>query len=454
MLKKGVGMHNLVVITNPQSHFNVALKALQQKFCISYIGGETRLLDLQEIADVQEGKANAEIHYIKRQDSTGRMTRYLRSCPIAVTKTKELIQEFWVDVNTHVFNAADFTPIPQPSNILNQWIPPTVSPQQGNWNIIEDYLLNVICSDDLALYEYVCGWLAHAYQRPEEKPGVIIVLLGDEGVGKGFFIRLLEIIWSRTTLQVSDINRIIGNFNKALETTFIVALDEAVFQGDKKSQDRLKSLITEPTIQIEQKFEPSRTITSVHRYIACTNHDHFSNIRADDRRGVYVRVSNSQKQNTNYFGKLSAALNDGYTVSAFVYELATRDLSNFNPRERPKTSEQFEQKRRSLDGVSRYWFEVLLNGDFSTKGYNDCGYFSACFQQNGKILEWYKDYDRTAEKYESLQVSTIHHKIKQICPSADINKRKDNKRGIEFPSLDTARKEFEDWMDFKIRWID
>jgi phage/plasmid-associated DNA primase len=115
-------------------------------------------------------------------------------------------------------------------------------------------------------------------QFPALKPGVMVVLLGKQGTGKGLFFEILHRIWPKTYLLVSDINQVLGQFNAALERNYVIVMDEAMFSGDRKSQDRLKSLITENTCHIEQKYQPSRTIESVHRFFASSNHSNFSNV--------------------------------------------------------------------------------------------------------------------------------------------------------------------------------
>jgi hypothetical protein len=269
-------------------------------------------------------------------------------------------------------------------------------------------------------------------------------------------VRLLEALWGATTLQVSDIAAITGNFNAGLERAFWVALDECMFHGDKKPQDRMKSLVTEPTIQVEQKYEPSRTIESFHRFIACTNHAQWGQIRSDDRRYLFIKVSDCHKQDTKYFSQLSKALNDGVTVSALAHYLINLDISKFNPRNKPQTAEGFEQKRRSLSGFARYWYEVLDKGSFDLGGDHypagSLSYEDEVLVLSQILTKKYKDYNQKAERYEAIQAKTIRTEIKVLCPSADTTKRKDNKRGILFPKIEVARKEFEAFIGSTVNW--
>ena len=433
-----------------------ALSALQHAFAISLIGGQLRLVDRRAIQEAQQGSPTAEVHLIKKDDGKMILRRFIESLPIPVVKPTDVVNNFWVSPNTIEYHRLAFHPIAQPADTLNLWVPHTVEPAQGSWTIIEDYLVDVICDGDLALFDYLIRFLAHALKHPEEKPGIMIVLIGAEGAGKGFFVRLLEALWGATTLQVSDIAAITGNFNAALERAFWVALDECMFKGDKKSQDRMKSLVTEPAIQVEQKYEPSRTIESFHRFIACTNHAQWGQIRSDDRRYLFIKVSDCHIQDTKYFGQLKKTLNDGVTVPALAYYLTNLDITKFNPRSKPQTAEGFEQKRRSLSGFARYWNEVLDKGSFDIGGdhypVGPVSYEEEVLVLSQILTKKYKDYNQKAERYEAIQAKTIRTEIKVLCPSADTTKRKDNKRGILFPKIEVARKEFEAFIGCKVDW--
>lgn len=452
-----VGMVNVTTLPNHASTAAVsALTALQHAFAISLIGGQLRLVDRRAIQEAQQGSPTAEVHFIKKEDGNLFMRRFIETLPIPVIKPADVVNSFWISPCTVEYHRLAFHPIPQPADTLNLWVPHTVEPAQGSWTIIEDYLVDVICDGDLALFDYLIRFLAHALKHPEEKPGIMIVLIGAEGAGKGFFVRLLEALWGATTLQVSDIAAITGNFNAALERAFWVALDECMFKGDKKSQDRMKSLVTEPAIQVEQKYEPSRTIESFHRFIACTNHTQWGQIRSDDRRYLFIKVSDCHIQDTKYFGQLSKTLNDGVTVPALAYYLTNLDITKFNPRSKPQTAEGFEQKRRSLSGFARYWNEVLDKGSFDIGGdhypVGPVSYEEEVLVLSQILTKKYKDYNQKAERYEAIQAKTIRTEIKVLCPSADTTKRKDNKRGILFPKIEVARKEFEAFIGCTVNW--
>ena len=76
------------------------------------------------------------------------------------------------------------------------------------------------------------------------------------------------------------------------------------------------------------------------------------------------------------------------------------------------------------------------------------------FVTSQALIEKYKDYNHTAERYDSIQTKTIRDEIKILCPSADNTKRQDNKRGFLFPRIEVARKEFEAFIGCNVNWED
>jgi phage/plasmid-associated DNA primase len=344
-----------------------------------------------------------------------------------------------------------FSPLATPASTLNYWIAPSIKPIQGDWFVIQEFLHTVICNNNVALFDYLINYLAHMLQRPHEKPGIMIVFLSGQGCGKGTFYKLLGRIWSRTTLQVCDINEITGQFNAALERNYVVCMDEALFAGDKKSLDKLKSLVTEPKCRIEQKHQPSRSIDSYHRFFASSNHDHFVHVDKDDRRFLFIRVSSVHKQDQIYFDAVNDALDDDAVIAAMMHDLLNLDLTDFNIRKRPLTEEHLSQRLQSLRGFERYWYEVLQSGMLDRFTEWD----KPRFISTKYLTDHYKDYDKNAGRYNPIQQQHIASTLKLICPSA-IQARKKvlniQERGYDLPDIKLARKEFETMLGTSVEW--
>lgn len=429
------------------------LQHLQLHFAIADLNGELRVVDLMQLALIKAGATTASLGFYSRADGAVKMTRVLEALPQQSTP-RNVIEQFWKDPATTVFDRIAFTPKPTGPTTINLWVPPTMQPAAGgNSRRIRRFIWNVISSGDRNLYKYILRFLAHMLQKPHLKPGIVIVLLGGQGTGKGSFLRILQRIWGRTTLVVSDVSQIVGTFNAALERNYVICMDEALFSGDKKSMERLKSLVTEPVIHIEQKYQPSHSIDSFHRFFATSNNDHFGQVDSDDRRLIFVRVSDAHKADSGYFDELHADIEDDACMGAFVRELTSMKLSGYNPRKRPRSSEHMKQKLQSLSGFDRYWYERLRLGkgpqEYAPGGWCD-GFHSTSDIQSG-----FKAHDPQAGRYRPVQDDHIADRLRNLCPSAKAGRKTINgtkQRGYVLPKLDEARKEFEKHVGSPIDW--
>ena len=435
-----------------------ALQYLQQAFCLIKLGGDILIVDRTEVAAVLSGQQAGNVNFYRRQAGEVLIKRFLEKLPIACD-TKKTINDFWVDPSTHVYTDIAFNPLAQPSSTLNYWTGPFIKPQPGDWSRIRRHIHEIICDRDTALFEYLLDYLAHMLQKPEVKPGVMVVLLGSQGTGKGLFFQILQRIWGRTSLLVSDIQQVVGNFNAALERNYIIMMDEALFSGDRKSQDRMKSLITEKTCTVEQKYQPSRTIKSVHRFFASSNHEHFSHVEVDDRRSLIVRVSTSRQGDRKYFSELAAEIDDDSVIAAMIDDLLRRNLDQFDVRQRPLTQEHASQKIQSLQGFDRYWFEVLSTGRFGEESSGAYGlderWADGGFISTKSLCVRYQHYDKQSQRFGSTQTKMIAKSLEKLCPTTEPARKKEwsgQSRGYKIPPLEVARREMEAYLKCTIDW--
>jgi len=431
------------------------LEIIQEYFSLITLGGKMCVLDMENF-NHKEGTHNKTLELFNRQD--GRLLIIRKAmATLKDVDTAKLASQFFVSPQTICYQGIEFNPVKTTAKYLNLWRGATLQSKEGEWVLIKDFLLNLICNGDNTSYQYLINYIAHAIQKPQEKPGVMIVLLGGQGIGKGTLGRILHKIWGATYLQVHNIDAITGNFNSALEQSYIVFMDEALFSGDRKSADALKSLITEPIININEKHQPSRQMNSYHRFIAATNATHFKNTEKDDRRDFVLRVSEARKGDIEYWEKLNQEIGKGGTA-AMLYELTNKDITDFKVRSKPSTEALVDQKLSSLDHYERWWFECLdqgyclgegfaILGDEDERGWVD-------FISTESVIEGIKN-TAGGRLYKKPIARDVLQAITRLCPSVQQRQRLvggTRKRGLLLPELKQGRLEFERGIGGSVSW--
>ena len=359
----------------------------------------------------------------------------------------KIAKAFFTHPETTLYKGIEYNPSGTTDGFLNLWRGPTLVPREGDWSIIKAFLLDDICNGDEKACGYLIQFLAHALQKPEDKPGVMIILIGGQGTGKGTVGRILQKIWGPSYLQVHNMKSVTGNFNGALEQAYIVFLDEALFVGDRSATNALKSLVTEPRIEINQKHQPARQIGSHHRFFAATNATHMKHTEKDDRRDFVLRVSEAHKGDLAYWQKLYYAIENG-AVEAMMHDLLEMDLSGFNVREKPATPELLVQKLSSLDPIPRWWFNYLQTYESDAAKWLD---FIATEDAIEVVV------NSGARIYQKPSPIEFNAAMRELCPSAKKVQRKgqySRQRGLALPPLDQCREEFEAYLGSKIDWTE
>ena len=441
-------VHPLPVTLNP-------LHELQKSFALMTLSGQVLIVNRHEVAEIVAGQRAGDLSFYKMTDGKIMLKRALEAMP-AYSDTTKVVKDFTYSTTTLAYDKIAFSPFYTPPTTLNYWVGSPIVPVSGDWSILEEFLKSIICSSDDTLFSYLIQFLAHMLKKPEEKPGVMFVLLAGQGTGKGSFFRILHAIWRNTTLQVSDVDNVIGTYNAAIERKYVICMDEALFNGDRRAADRLKSMVTESMVTIEQKYQPRRNIESFHRFFAASNHDHFGQVDPDDRRFTFLRVSEARRGDRSYFGQVHNAIDSPEIIAAFVHHLHSIDLSNFNVRDRPKTDELVVQKLSSLKGFDRFWHEVLQSGNLDPVGALD-PWYEARFVSTASLIKAWKGYEGRVRQFIAPQASEIRKALNRACPSSFIGRMQVQDvqgRGQNLPLLSVAREEFERMVGGAINWYD
>jgi Family of unknown function (DUF5906)/Primase C terminal 2 (PriCT-2)/RepB DNA-primase from phage plasmid len=246
----------------------------------------------------------------------------------------------------------------------NFWQGFAVQPMRGTDKAqsMLDHIEKVICRSDPTEFEYLIRWLAWIFQHPGEAPGVCVVLKSNnEGTGKSTLGEAIQHIFGHHGMMINDPDRLLGRFNDHLEHIGFALLEEAVFAGDPRITDRIKSRLTASTVPIEGKGRKTHSTPNRLAAMSCTNHDHAIDASADARRWFVVEVSPERKGDAAYFKKLHGDLRDG-GYEQLLYYFQNYPLGDWHPRNPPQTNALKRQKLLSMPNDYAWLWECAEAG--------------------------------------------------------------------------------------------
>ncbi len=256
------------------------------------------------------------------------------------------------------FNPDNKTPRP---GILNLWKGYSIEPRQGDWSIMKDLIRTILCDGDQVKHDYLMGWMARMIQFPAQQGEVAVVMKSGEGTGKGTLARALLKIIGQHGLAISNAKHLISNFNGHLRDAIFLFADEAFFAGDRAHVGVLKSIITEPYLTVEAKFQNAAQMPNFLHIMMASNEEWVIPASVDARRFFVLDVSEAVKNNHEYFRNLNDQMEAG-GYEAMLYDLMHYDLSQFNVRDVPRTKGLQQQQKLSLSTVDLWWKECLDRG--------------------------------------------------------------------------------------------
>jgi hypothetical protein len=247
------------------------------------------------------------------------------------------------------------------ANMLNLWQGYAVEPVAGDVSPWLEVLAALVPNE--LERRYVLRWIAWKIQNPGGVPDTILIFKGAKGTGKNSLFDPMILLFGRHAMLADDPELIAGRFTWHLMSLSFAVLDEAVFIGDPRQADRIKSRVTAKTMHYEQKgMDP---VAGVNRcaYVMLTNHERVWDATVDERRACVIEVGEGLRGNLEFWKRYHAwALGDG--PAALLHYLQALDLTGFNPRVIPKGEalrKQVEQTALRSPAAS-WWHQCLTEG--------------------------------------------------------------------------------------------
>lgn len=238
---------------------------------------------------------------------------------------------------------------------LNTWTGSDIQPVKGDAKPMLDHIL-YLCNEDRGHAGHLLDWLAYGYQHPGAKINHAPLIISEhQGVGKDTLGYCMARLIGRQNVKfVEDSEIAEGRNSFALRKQLVIAPE--IMTGDRRDiANKLKPLITQPTLTVNEKNVRPYDIENTVNFLMFSNHTNAAHIEDHDRR-YFVVICKAKPQDAQYYRDLYAYLNSD-AIAGFAWVLANRDLIRFDPAEpAPMTADKEVVRKATMSGVEA-WLE-------------------------------------------------------------------------------------------------
>lgn len=335
----------------------LAIAELNASHAVLFVGGKCLILN------EQPNPQNPESIDITLSAATDLKLWFSNHTPIK--RGKQLLSpvDVWISSKSRrQYDGMVFAPGRQVNGYYNLWRGFGVRRVRGSGHHrFLDHTMEVICSGEQRLFDYVLEWMADAIQNPTSRPGTSIAMRGNQGTGKTFFCKQFGLLYGQHWIHVTSPRLLVGNFNAHLKDKLLVFADEAFWAGDKSSEGVLKAMITEDTIPIEFKGKDVISLPNYLRLLVSTNHSWVVPTGLEERRFLILDVSDERRGDRGYFNDQWSLMEGGGRENLLDF-LLSYPLGRVDLRAPPVTTALAENALRTLDPVRGWWYSRLLSG--------------------------------------------------------------------------------------------
>lgn len=231
-----------------------------------------------------------------------------------------------------------------------------------------DFILNhllILCDNDKLVCEYFIKWIGQMIQYPEVKTNCP-TFISKEGAGKGTMMKLFEKMFGSTKVYetANPSKNVWGDFNGMMANAFLVNLNELSKKETLESEGKIKALITDAKLTINNKGVNQYDVVSYHRFIVSTNNEEPFNTSKDDRRKFVIRCSDELIGNKDYFEKIYKMLNDVNIIkSCYEYFKNLEGCDTFNKLPIPKTEYQEQLVEMSMGAIENWLKDFTIENE-------------------------------------------------------------------------------------------
>jgi len=197
-------------------------------------------------------------------------------------------------------------------------------------------------------------WVVMTVTKPEVRIPWAPLLVSEPGAGKGFIFQVMAKMMGEHNCAMINPERLENQFNGFMANSTLVCLDEMKFSTRFGVSDKLKNLISEPTLEINVKGIAERQAKVYANFIIFTNHDNAAFVEKGDRRFWIYKIAGVQSQ--EHFDELWEWFRDDGNLPHLLRWFVDYDIKGFKYAAHPPMT---DAKREMID-ASKTRVEILI----------------------------------------------------------------------------------------------
>lgn len=247
---------------------------------------------------------------------------------------------------------------------LNYWRGYPVTPVKGDVTPFLRYFDHIFEGiNPPEAKRYALQWLAYPFQNPmkSKMPSALVLHGRQEGTGKSTLGRTMrELYGARHYCEVTQ-RQLQRDFNEYLFGRQLIMCDDLTSLGRDSEADLLKVLISQETVNINNKHEVPFDADNRVNFIFTSNRDNFL-LMADTSRRFLVHEVTCPILPQKFWDEYYAWLYGGGAAHLMHYFMYEVDLSGFNPYERPLQTAAMKDMIDNSEGDLGLWVREFIQG--------------------------------------------------------------------------------------------
>lgn len=223
--------------------------------------------------------------------------------------------------------------------------------QPGDASLFEEATAHVFSEVEAELRDFPLKLMAFKAQNPGAKPPIALLLVGNEGGGKGMWASMIASAFAPYSMSMHA-GALVEEYNQFVERNLIVVVQEAEGEIMRKVGPKLRHLVADSETSLRAMYRIGRQVQSKTMYILTANDRAAGSFGKDDRRYFVAQTPNLDESRGDWYRRCYEFARERGPV--IMHYLLNYDLKGWTPPVKaPVTTEKAISRNEGLTPITK-----------------------------------------------------------------------------------------------------